>query len=83
MKTKKEEIIEILKYEAHLQETTDYTNYEIENIHEIAEKIVKLFSMSDVVEAPSEQFYCAANGRFGTGNCERQCDECEYSDRKQ
>lgn len=71
MKTKKEEIIDILKYDAYLQETTDYTNYEIANIDEIAEKIVKLFSMFDVV-GQSEQFYCKKE----TCNEEEQCNHC-------
>ena len=45
MKSKKEEIIEILKYEARVQDTEDYTDYEIVNTDEVAERIVKLFTI--------------------------------------
>lgn len=51
MKSKKEEVIEILKYEAQLQDTEDYTDHEIVNIDEIAERIVKLFAIPVVIES--------------------------------
>jgi len=77
MKSKKEEIIEILKYEAQLQDTEDYTDHEIVNIDEIAERIVKLFAIPDV----NKTFYCVCANPEPTTNTEGKpyCNKCGFN----
>ena len=82
-----EQIIEIIKLEAHknltiVDEGTDsYNDYVIRGVDLMAKSLVKLFTIPAVV-GRSEQSYCGKHYYHCEGRCDDQCNECKTKNTK-